>query len=268
MSARAAAEQSAGVSSERISRPDGDVQLLRGGEGPPLLFLHAAGGAGAWLPIHATLAERFTVYAPDHPGFAGSDDFGSLRDVEDLAFHYADLIAALDLERPTVLGTSFGGWIAAELAAYRPLAIGALALVAPIGLYVEGHPIADLFAMSPERKMAALFSDPVAAAGAFPAEPDLDAILAMARDEASFARFAWAPFCHDPRLPRLLPRVEAPTLVIWGEGDALVPRAHAERYVELIPDARLTTVPDCGHAAAFERPDELAALVSAFTSEH
>lgn len=266
MSTTVATALPAGVTRERVAVGDDEVELLRGGFGPTLLFLHAAGGAGGWLPIHALLAERFTVVAPHHPGFAGSGDFPAYEDVADLAFHYADLIAALELDRPVVVGTSFGGWIAAELAAYHPSSVGALVLVNPIGLYVDGHPIQDLFAMSPQQKLAALFADPQAVAGLFPAEPDLDFVLAMARDEASFARFAWSPFCHDPRLPRLLPRVEAPTLVLWGEDDAIVPQAHGERYAELIPGAQRQLIPNCGHAAALERPDEVADRVGTFLS--
>jgi pimeloyl-ACP methyl ester carboxylesterase len=255
-----------GVTSEHVALSGDDVHLLRAGDGPPLLVLHAAGGAGLWLPVHARLAEQFTVVAPDHPGFGHSGEFKAIEDIQDLAFHYVDLIAELGLERPAVLGTSFGGWIAAEVAAYRPDALRALVLVDPIGLYLEGHPIRDLFIMSPPEKLAALFSDPEAAAGLFPAEPDIDFILAMARDEAAFARFAWQPFCHDPRLERLLPRITAPTLVLWGEDDALVPLAHGERYAQLIPGARLEVIPACGHAAAFERPDEVAALATSFLS--
>lgn len=253
-----------GVTHQHVSLGAERVSVLSGGEGPPLLFLHGAGGSGLWLPVHALLAEHFAVTAPDHPGFGGSDEFPAVEDVHDLAFHYADLLAELGLEQASVVGTSFGGWIAAELAAYRPALVDRLVLVDPIGLYVDGAPIADMFMMSPAQKMAGLFHDPSVAAGLFPAEPDLDVILAMARDEAAFARFAWEPFCHDPRLPRLLPRITAPTLVAWAEHDALVPRAHAERYAELIPQARLDVLPGCGHAAALERPDELAARIVSF----
>lgn len=253
-----------GVTREQVTLGTERASVLRGGDGPPLLFLHGAGGAGLWLAFHERLAGSFDLIAPDHPGFGGSDDFPAIEDVQDLAFHYADLVEALGLERVSVVGTSFGGWIAAELAAYRPALVERLVLVDPIGLYVEGASIADMFIMSPPQKMASLFRDPGVAAGLFPAEPDLDVILAMARDEAAFARFAWEPFCHDPRLPRLLPRIAAPTLVVWAEHDAIVPRAHGERYAELIPDARLEVLPDCGHAAALERPDELAAAVVSF----
>lgn len=250
---------------EKIKLGSGQIELLRGGDGPPLLFLHGAGGGGIWLPFHTRLAERFTVVAPSHPGFGGSDDLPELADVHDLAFFYADLIAALDLSAPVVVGTSFGGWIAAELAAYVPDAVTRLVLVDAIGLYIEGEPVADLFRMSPPQMVEALFADPAVAASLLPADPDLDTILAMARDEASFARFAWDPFCHDPKLPRLLPRTTASTMVIWGERDGVVSAVHGERYAELIPGARVEVIPGCGHAAAMECPDAVADTILAFT---
>lgn len=218
------------------------------------------------MPIHSRLAEHFQVIAPDHPGYGGSDVFPALEDVQDLAFHYADLITALGLERPIIVGTSFGGWIAAELAAYRPELVGHLVLVDPIGLYIDDHPIGDLFAMSPSNKIAALFANPAVAEGLFPAELDVDTIIGLAREEASFARFAWSPFCHDPRLPRLLPRITATTLVVWGELDALVPLAHGEAYANLIPDSSLVVLSGIGHAAAIEDPGVLAARIVDFTA--
>lgn len=249
---------------ERVAVGDGEVSLLRGGSGPDLLFLHAAGGGGLWLPFHDALAGHFAVAAPDHPGFARSDDFPALQDVQDLAFHYVDLLDRLGLDRPVVVGASFGGWIAAELAAYAPDRVGRLVLIDPIGLYVAGHPVGDLFLMSPEQTIRALFHDPSVAAGLFPAEHDIDFIMAMFRDETAFARFAWDPFCHDPRLPRMLPRITAPTLVLFGDDDRLVPLAHGERYAELIPDARLELIPSCGHAAHMERPEAVAEAITTF----
>jgi pimeloyl-ACP methyl ester carboxylesterase len=253
-----------GVLRERITVGDEAISVLRGGDGPPLLFLHGAGASGLWLPFHDRLAEQFTVIAPDHPGFGSSDEFADLADVQDLAFHYVDVLAALGHEQVTVVGLSFGGWVAAELAAYRPSLVERLVLINPIGLYIDGASITDPFALDPFETVGVLFHDPSIAAGLFPAEPDLDFILAAAKDEAAFARFAWSPFLHDPRLPRLLPRVTAPTLVVASDDDRLVPRAHAERYVELLPDARLENLASAGHAAPFERPDELAALITSF----
>src|SRR5689334_24586685 len=89
---------------------------MRGGSGPPLVFLHGASGHTGWLPVFERLAQRFDVLVPEHPGFGASDDPPWLDRPADLAYFYLDLMAALGLERVHLIGTSLGGWIAAELA--------------------------------------------------------------------------------------------------------------------------------------------------------
>jgi len=263
--AAAAADAPAG---EFLDLDGGRVHLLRGGRGEPLLFLHAAGGAGSWLEFHGLLARGFDVVAPDHPGFGKSDEFAEVEAMDDLVYHYLDVIDRLGLDRPHVVGASFGGWVAAELAVAAPHRVGSLVLLAPAGLRLPEHPVADLFIMSPEQVLTALFHDPAAAAGLFPAEPDLDFILAQYRDMTALARFSWTPFLSNPKLERRLRRVTAPTLVACPADDRLIPAAHGRRYAELIPGARFAEVSDCGHAMYFERPAEFAGLVAAFLDEH
>jgi pimeloyl-ACP methyl ester carboxylesterase len=241
------------------------VSVLEGGAGRPLLVLHPAGGAGNWLPYHETLARRYRVIAPDCPGFGHSADSDLVDGVDDLAFLYADLIEQLDLKDLIVLGSSFGGWVAAELAVLvARSAISKLILVDAIGLRIPEAPIADLFAMGPAEKMAALFHDRTIAARLFPAEPDIDTIMAFYRDEMAFAKFAWSPFCCNPKLERRLHRITVPTLILWGEHDAVVPRQHAERYAARIPQAQLQIVPDAGHAVLMERPEEAIRAIEQF----
>lgn len=242
----------------------GTIRYLSGGSGPPLLFLHAAGGAGAWLDAHAIWARDHHVIAPDHPGFGRSDELEEVEGVDDLAYHYLEVLDRLGIERAAVVGASFGGWIAAELAVLAPERVSALALLSPVGLRIPEHPVADIFLMTPPRLVEALFAEPP------PPDPaaeefDVEAILDAYRDMAALARFAWgAPFMSNPKLERRLHRVSAPTLVLWPEQDRIVPRAHAERYAERIPGARLETLPDCGHALYFERPEDVAGAVSRF----
>jgi pimeloyl-ACP methyl ester carboxylesterase len=249
---------------EYLDFPGGQVHLLRGGIGPPVLFLHAAGGAGQWLEFHELLATRFEVFAPDHPGFGGSDQLPEVEDMGDLVYHYLDVIERLELERPHIVGASFGGWIAAELAVAAPHLIGSLVLLSAAGLRLPDHPVADLFLMTPEQLGHALFNDPAKAAAMFPAEPEVDTILAAYRDMGALARYAWVPFMCNPKLERRLHRVTAPTRVVWPADDRLIPLAHGERYAELIPTAELTVVEDCGHAMYFERPEEFAAATTEF----
>jgi pimeloyl-ACP methyl ester carboxylesterase len=248
--------------SERLELEGGSVHVLRGGQGPPLLFLHAAGGAGAWHPFHALLARRFEVLAPDHPGFGGSDDLPEVEGIDDLVYHYLDVMDRLALERPVVVGGSFGGWIAAELAVHSPERIGRLVLLGAPGLRIPGHMVTDVFLMTPEQQVATLYKHPQRAALA--AEPDVDDILAAYRDATAFARFAWAPYVNDPKLERRLRRIAAPTLVVWADDDRVVPIEQGRRYAERIPNATLRIVEDCGHAMYFERPEAFADAVIEF----
>lgn len=252
---------------EHLDFAGGRVHLLRGGDGPPLLFLHAAGGAGRWHEFHELLARRFTVFAPDHPGFGGSDQLADVDDMTDLVYHYLDVMDRLGLDRPHVVGGSFGGWLAAELAVAAPHAVGSLTLLSPAGLRLPEHPVADLFLMTPRQLAAALFHDPAKAADFFPADPGIDDYLAAYRDMTALARFAWTPFMCNPKLARRLHRVTAPTRVVWPDDDRIVPVAHGRRYAELISGAELTVVEDCGHAMYFERPAEFAGVVTEFLVE-
>jgi pimeloyl-ACP methyl ester carboxylesterase len=253
----------------------GTVHLIRGGAGEPVLFLHAAGGAGTWLPFHGLLAAHgFEIIAPDHPGFGKSDEFPEAEAIDDLVFHYLDVLDALGLDRPHVIGASFGGWIAAELAVYAPNRIGSLTLMSAAGLRLPEHPVTDLFLLPPAKVATTLFRNPppasTPASEAQPpgAAPDLDAIIAAYREATSLARFSWVPFMNDPKLERRLTRITAPTLVVAPSDDRLIPVEHAKRYAAGITGATYAEVPDCGHAMYFEKPAEFASSVTEFLTAH
>ena len=256
---------------EFLELDEGRVHLLRGGTGEPVLFLHAAGGAGTWLPFHGLLASSgFEVIAPDHPGFGKSDEFPEAEAIDDLVFHYLDVLNALGLDRPHVVGGSFGGWIAAELAVYAPHRIGSLTLLSAAGLRLPEHPVTDLFLLPPARLPATLFHNPPPPAPAPPpgASPDLDAIIAAYRETTSLARFSWVPFLNDPKLERRLRRITVPALVVAPSDDRVIPVEHARRYAERIAGAEYSEVPDCGHAMYFEKPEQFASAVTSFLSAH
>jgi pimeloyl-ACP methyl ester carboxylesterase len=258
---------------EFLELAGGRVRLLRGGAGEPVLFLHAAVGAGAWLPFHSRLAEAgFEVIAPDHPGFGQSDDFPEVEAIDDLVYHYLEVLDGLGFgpggARPHVVGASFGGWVAAELAVHSPPLIGSLTLLSAAGLRLPDHPVADVFLMPPAKLAAALFHDPPPTPAPAGAAPDLDAIIAAYREATSLARFSWVPYLSDPKLERRLGRITAPTLVVAPADDRLIPVAHARRYAALIGGADYAEVAECGHAMHVERPAEFAALVASFLASH
>ena len=227
---------------EYLELTGGRVHLFRGGSGEPVLFLHAAGGAGAWLEFHGQLAGAgFDVIAPDHPGFAMSDDFPLVEAMDDLVYHYLDVLDALGLERPHVVGASFGGWIAAELAvaaSHRLAVAHAAERGRAAAARASGAPTSS--SCRRPRLLATLFHDPPpvpAAAARGHAGPGRG--LAAYRDTTSLARFCWTPFLSNPKLERRLHRITAPTLVVAPSDDRLIPVEHAQRYAALIPGARL-----------------------------
>src|SRR5262245_34620703 len=116
------------------------IEVLEAGAGTPLVFLHGAGGVPTWDGALAMLSRNYRVSAPLLPGFGRSTGLELLDDQWDLFLHVFDVLDALEIERPYVVGESMGGWLAAEAASLRPKEIGRLALAAPIRLWHDEAP--------------------------------------------------------------------------------------------------------------------------------
>src|SRR5499433_409932 len=206
------------------------IEVLEAGEGAPLLFLHGAGGIPAWFGVLPLLSAKYHVYAPLLPGFGRSTGLEYLEDQFDLFMHGFDVIEALGLERPYAVGESMGGWMAAEMAALRPKDIGRLALAAPVGLWRDEAPVADMFGMMPHELVPYLFHDQScppaqmmhAMTNLFSEKDDrtqeqVEILLSLMRGFRTAAKFLFPIPEHG--LERRLPRIVAPTLVVWGTGD-------------------------------------------------
>lgn len=238
--------------------------LHRGGRGQPVLVLHPEFAAGMWAPYHDALAAHFSVFAPDHLGFGGSDRPDWLDTIDDLVLHYADLLDLLKIEHVSIVGTSLGGWIAAAFAIAHPERVDRLVLAAPAGIKVAGVDRYDYFANSFEKTLQHLFHDPKRAAQILPSEYGAEGIVRTYHELTTLARLTWNPYLYDAKLQQRLGRVRAPTLVVWGENDSVLPPAHGAAYVELLPQATLKTLPKCGHLVPFERADAFAQLAIDF----
>ena len=246
------------------------VRLLVGGSGPPLLYLHSLGADVDWLEAHERLAARFTVYLPAHPGFADSSGVEQIDGIFDYVLHYVDLLDALGMQSVPVVGLSLGGWIAAELAALYPERVARLVLCDAVGIWIDATPIGEVFGSTPPELAETLFFDqthPIPAMmrmltslGDLPEDFVLPQMKAM---EAG-ARVGWNPYLHDPKLEGRLGRVRAPTLVLWGREDRLVPLLYGERYRDRIKGARLEVIERSGHLPPIERPAEFADGVARF----
>ena len=243
------------------------IQVLRAGSGEPVLLLHPFGGAGRWRPYHDLLSERFDVVAPDCPGFGQSDPIEWIEGIDDLVYFTLELLDRLGLERPHVVGASFGGWLAAELAVHSPHRVGRLVLVDAIGLDLPDQPYADLFAMTREETIAALFHDRAVGERVYPPDPNVEVLVQDYKDKTAFATVAWSPLCCNPKLERRLRRITAPTLVLWGAEDRVAPVEHGRRYAELIPDAMLAVFESCGHAALVEQTGPAVEAIGEFLQD-
>jgi pimeloyl-ACP methyl ester carboxylesterase len=243
------------------------VQVVIGGQGDPLVVLHGAGGNRGWRRWMATVGERYTVYAPTHPGFGGSDAADWMESIDDLARFYLWFLDVMGLSTVHLLGHSIGGWTAAELATMRPGAIDRLVLVSPTGLKPEAGEIRDIFFHSPEELVKFNVHDPTTVPewtelfGTKPGPAEMEIAL---RNREMAARLTWKPYMFNPRLPHFLPRVTNPALIVWGREDQIVPVICGEQYRRLLPNATLRVLERCGHSPLIEQPDVFANLVLDF----
>ncbi|MPZ73556.1 MAG: alpha/beta fold hydrolase [Nitriliruptorales bacterium] len=243
-----------------------DFSVRVHGSGPGLLYLHGFGGlaCGDFLDL---LGRSHTVYAPEMPGVGGSTGLDEVRSTWELALAYHDLLQLLDLPEVAVVGHSVGGMIAAELAALWPSSVNRLALVSPMGLFVESSPGDDPFALLPT-EWCQFFADQDSTVARRFADPDgsIDERVTLLVDRATAAEAA-AKFLFpipDRGLSRRLYRVTAPTLLAAGGLDTFVPAGVVEAFRSGIPHAQVSTVPEAGHMLPLEEPVQLSKILDAF----
>jgi pimeloyl-ACP methyl ester carboxylesterase len=238
------------------------------GEGDPLLFLHGFHGIQGWPPFLGNLARSFRVIVPDHPGFGRSEGLEHLDDVVDLALYYTEFIDAMGLGQPYLVGHSLGGMIAAEAAAIVPAVARKLVLIAPVGLWLDDHPVMDFFAATPEELATAMFHDPGSDLAqelmTLPSDAAvrLEAVLERTKNLSAAGKFLWP--IPDKGLRKRIHRITAPTLLLWGASDRLVPPVYGEAFLTRIPRARLMVLTGASHMLPYEKDDEFVEVVTDF----
>jgi len=240
------------------------IEMFTAGDGPALLFLHGIDGIEGAAPLLRELARDFTVHAPSQPGFGTSDQPKNLNRVDDLAYFTLDLIDVLGLDRPVIVGTSFGGWLAAEMLTKAPDRASRLILAAPFGLPTadrrEQH-VADIFMLSRQELNIRLNRQ----------EPSLSTMeegrlrRAMRNDEA-LSRYGWTPYMHNPKLAGRLHRIAAPTLIVWGADDAIIGPAYRQAYSAALPQAEIAVIANAGHRIHADQPEALAGRIASFVA--
>ncbi len=254
------------LAAERLSLRGVDLQILRGGAGPPLLLLHGLAPVEPDAPVLELLAAHAEILAPTHPGFGHAPRPDDFETVYDLVRLYLDLLDHLSYAKVTLMGLSFGGWLAAEIAATCPHRLDKLVLVGAVGIKVsdrETPDILDLFNTAPAVVERRRWHDPAKWAPDYDAMSD-DALVAHARNRDALCLYAWDPYMHNPRLKRWLPRIAVPTLALWGASDGVVKPAYGRAYSALIPGARFEVIEAAGHHPEIEQSVALAERVVAF----
>lgn len=244
-----------------------NVQLLKGGRGDPLVLFHSIEGSPGWRRYHAQLAEHFTVYAPTLPGFGVSERPDWVESFFDLARFSLWLVQELGLDRAALGGQFIGGWLAAEMAVMSPGLIDKLILVDAAGIQPQRGEIADIFLHGLEGTRQLTYFAPKQVPEyeeMFGHKPSKEERDILAHNQETVVRYCWKPYMYDRSLPALLPRLRAPTLVIWGRDDRIVPLECGQRYQRAIPGARLEILPECGNCPPLEKPDAFSKLVCEF----
>ncbi len=260
-----------------VSVRDGEFQVdvLEGGQGDPLLFLHGVTGL-EWTPFLERLSDGHHVVAPRTPGFGESTGTEKLDDIHDLVFFYLDLLDELGLSGLPLIGHSLGGMFAAELAATQPGRFSHVALASPFGLWDDANPVTDLFSISlPELAQAMYANAKSEAAVAVATAPQarmtevdpttdegratINYLVERAKSMSTAAKYLW-PIPNRGLIKRLH-RVRQPALVIWGESDGIVPPLYAEQFAAQMPNATVQIVPEAAHMVVDEQSDHVTDLI-------
>jgi pimeloyl-ACP methyl ester carboxylesterase len=243
------------------------TRVWRKGRGEAIGFLAGYGGLPRWVPFLDRLAERRTVVVPSLPGFPGGDRGHAVLDTHlDWVLAVRDLIDKAGLAGADLAGSSVGGSFAAEVAAIWPEKVRRLALIAPFGLFDEKDPATDPWAQKQDDIAGLMTADPAVyrklkemPAGANSIEWPIE----QTRAAEAAARIFWP--LGNTRLEKRLPSITAPTLILWGEQDRVMPRSYAATVAKAIKAKTETKIiAGAGHLAELDRPDEVAAAILAF----
>lgn len=261
------------VNETRVTTLRGEVnpRIQIAGSGPPVVYLHGAMGL-VWDEFLDALSQDHTVYAPEHPGTTPGDPDGikAVDDVWDLVLHYYDLFDQLELRSPAIVGHSFGGMVAAEIAATNPERASRLVLISPVGLWRDDAPVAQFMTMSPDEVAEIAYYDPAGPVArqmmTVPDDPEaaVEMVLRTTWSQACTGKFMWP--LPDKGLRKRLYRITAPTLIVWGNQDRLAPPAYAEEFAGRIANARVQTFDQAAHLPQLEQLGPVSTAVKEFLS--
>ena len=243
------------------------TRIWRKGSGPKLGFLAGFGGLPRWVPFLDELAKSRTVIAPSLPGFPGGDRGHTVLDSHlDWLLAVREILDQAGLSGADLAGSSVGASLAAEVAALWPASVGKLALIAPFGLFDENNPPTDPWAQRGDAVPGLMCADPdIWTALKSPPEGanSVEWPIEQVRANEAAARIFWP--LGNTRIEKRLRLIKAPTLLLWGEQDKIMPRTYAEAFAKGIAGATTTRiVAGAGHLAELDKPVEVAREILGF----
>ncbi|MGQ4808511.1 2-succinyl-6-hydroxy-2,4-cyclohexadiene-1-carboxylate synthase [Candidatus Entotheonellaceae bacterium PAL068K] len=254
--------------SETTARVAGtELALVKGGSGQPLLVFHDELGYTGWMRWNEELAKERELIMPLQPGYGKTPKIDWTTSYRDLGGFYARVLRELHLTPIDVIGFSAGGFIAAEMAAFNPDLFTHMILVAPMGLKPTAGEIFDFLAVTIRSHLLATVADSNTPefGKIYGGEMTPEQFEAFEDARTETARLGWEPFMHNPSLGHLLEGVgNLPTLLVWGQEDAVVPRGGIEAYQQAITGARVVDIPRVGHRPEIESPDTFVKAVKEF----
>jgi pimeloyl-ACP methyl ester carboxylesterase len=243
------------------------VTLTDRGAGPAVLVLHGGAGPVSVARFVEAMSATHRVLAPTQPGFGGTPRPEWLMNIGDIAQTYSELLERYELQDVLVIGFSMGGWVASELSTRAEGRMRGVILVDGAGgIRVEGHHVANVFALTPQQLSALSYHDP-ATFGIDPSRMAPEQIAAMAANFKTLAIYLRDQESQDPTLRARLAKVKKPALVIWGDSDRIISREYSQDYANAFPRGRLEVIEKCGHLPQVEQPERLMALISGFETE-
>ncbi|MGE0768433.1 MAG: alpha/beta fold hydrolase [Hyphomicrobiaceae bacterium] len=245
------------------------LPVWRVGAGKPLLFLDGGDGFHRSLRWRALLAESWDVHAPKYPGYGGVSFADHIRGVNELALLYLEYLEQQDLSDVLLVGASFGGWIAVEIAIRSSTRLSGMVLIDPLGVKVgkaTDREISDIYAALPDEKQALLYATDAHRLFDYSGFDDSE-LASIVQDREAEAFYSWKPFFHNPTLDRWLFRLKLPTQFIWGAGDGFVDQTYGRKFAERVPGAKFTVIERAGHYPHVEQPDATYAEVRRFAEQ-
>jgi len=257
------------AAAERLVVHGIELEVVRRGKGRPILALHGFDTMDPAAPFLDLLARHGEIVAPSSPGFGHSPRPKDFDSIYDLVHLYLGALDALPGDKVTLIGFSFGGWLAAEVAAACSHRLDRLILVDPLGIKIsdrETADILDIFNRSPDEVRRKTWHNPDRFAPDYNAMSD-EAVVIYARNREALCLYAWHPYMYNPQLPRWLGRIAVPTQLVWGASDGVVTPDYGRAYSRLIPGSRFTLIEGAGHHPEIEQSQAFVERVAAFLEE-